>query len=259
MPRRFFCLASRQALAALEDLLLQRPSASDLLKVGSDRAQIVDAGIFSLAEATQQLHQESAGSLPDKFFGPSACLVEALIIGNVNEADARQLLEAVIGPMAKLRKFNPGQVPVEVPAKAELLIPRSLGRTILKIDGQAAQDTNNCAVECLCNIAAATPEHEALAAVLVSIWKPLFFNELRTQQQLGYVVSCFMRIRVTHVSLIFVVQTDRLPEVALKSIDKFFSHAFTHIICTVTERQTCPELSKSCCDATVFGASCNQL
>ncbi|CAE7941384.1 IDE [Symbiodinium sp. KB8] len=211
--------AYSQALAALEDLLLQRPSASDLLK------------------ATQQLHQESAGSLPEKFFGPSACLVEALIIGNVNEADARQLLEAVIGPMAKLRKFNPGQVPVEVPAKAELLIPRSLGRTILKIDGQAAQDINNCAVECLCNIAAATPQHEALAAVLVSIWKPLFFNELRTQQQLGYVVSCFMRIRVTHVSLIFVVQTDRLPEVALKSIDKFFSHAFTHIICTVTERQ----------------------
>ena len=135
---------------------------------------------------------------------------------------------------------------IEVPAKAELLIPRSLGRTILKIDGHAAQDTNNCAVECFCNIAAATPEHEALAAVLVSIWKPLFFNELRTQQQLGYVVSCFMRIRVTHVSLIFVVQTDRLPEIALKSIDKFFGHAFTHIICTVTERQTCPELSKSC-------------
>ncbi|CAE7179833.1 ptrA [Symbiodinium pilosum] len=102
---------------------------------------------------------------------------------------------------------------------------------------QAVSDTNNCTVECLCNIAAAVPEHEALASVLISIWKPLFFNELRTQQQLGYVVSCFMRIRVTHISLVFLVQTERMPEIALKSIDKFFGHAFTHILCVVTERQ----------------------
>ena len=176
------------------------------------------------------------------------------------EADAKQLLEAVTDPLAELRA-GAGQVEaapvavvpvaavapvaeVEVPAKVELLVPRSLGRTILKLDGQAAEDANNCAVECLCNIATATPEHEALASVLVSIWKPLFFNELRTQQQLGYVVSCFMRIRVTHISLVFLVQTERMPEIALKSIDKFFvEKAFTHILCVVTERQTRPQLA----------------
>ena len=200
-------------------------------------------------KATQQLHPESAHDLPEKFFG--RVLVEALITGNVDDKDAKQLLEAVMGPLAELRKVaaskassaTPAKLLGDVPARTELLVPAALGRTILKVDSQAAQDANNCAVECLCDVAEATPEHEALAAVLIAIWKPLFFNQLRTQQQLGYVVSCFMRIRVTHISLVFLVQTERLPEIALKSIDKFFSNAFTHILCVVTERQSEPKLT----------------
>ena len=98
---------------------------------------------------------------------------------------------------------------------------------------------NSCAVESICSIAAATPENEALAALLMQIWKPMFFNELRTCQQLGYVVSSFMRTRVTHISLIFLVQTERAPEVALRSIDKFLDRSIDSLqnVSVLTEKE----------------------
>lgn len=182
-----------------------------------------------------------------KFFGPEKRLVEGLIVGNLDFGDAVQLLNSVLDPFR-----HPGQSKAaatvvasqhysQVPARVEMLLPcrsQSHQLTVLQLDGTNPEDPNSCAVQSLCNIATATPENEALAAVLMQIWKPMFFNELRTRQQLGYVVSSFMRTRVTHISLVFLVQTERAPEVALRSIEKFLDQtAFHHILSVLTDEE----------------------
>ena len=180
-----------------------------------------------------------------RFFGSGRCLVEGLIVGNLDWADAIQLLNATLGPWRDVwhqeAVLEPCDRLCNVPSPVEMLLPRSrLGRdllTIVQLDGKNSEDRNSCSVESLCNIATSTPENEALAALLMQIWKSMFYNELRTRQQLGYVVSSFMRTRVTHISLIFLVQTERAPEVALKSIDRFLDHACHHILSVLTERE----------------------
>ena len=184
---------------------------------------------FSNSQATSLLEEDDCAELFLKFFG-GKCLVEGLIVGNLDCADAVQILNAVLDPLRRAIGTGP-KFQSSVPARVEMLLPRDESNqlTIFQVDGTNSEDTNSCALESLCNIATATPENEALAAVLMQIWKPMFFNELRTCQQLGYVVSSFMRTRVTHVSLIFLVQTERAPEVALRSIDKFLDHSFKKI------------------------------
>ncbi len=203
-------------------------------------------------QATSLL-EEDGTKLFTKFFSPGKCHVEGIIVGNLDCADAVQLLDSVLDPF---RCYQDGlvfgesprsSVASHVPARVELLLPRAprissqnqvTNLTILLLDGTNSEDRNSCAVESLCNIAVATPENEALAALLMHIWKPMFFNELRTRQQLGYVVSSFMRTRVTHTSLIFLVQTERAPEVALKSMDTFLDHLFHHILSVLTEKES---------------------
>lgn len=176
-----------------------------------------------LAQATGGLCEEDAQELFERFFG-SGCLIEGLIIGNLDWADAFQLQNAVLGPF---RGLSRGQM--RVPAPVEMLLPKGDGLTILQLDGTNPLDANSCAVESLCNVAPATPENEALASLAMQFWRSSFYNELRTRQQLGYVVSSFMRIRVTHISFVFLVQTERAPEVALRSMEKFLHTAFHEI------------------------------
>ena len=192
-----------QALNALEDLLLQRPSTDELL------------------EATRGLCEEDVQQLFGRFFG-SGCLIEGLIMGNLDWADAIELQDVLLRPFKELRSE------MRVPAPVERLL-RGEGLTILQLDGTNENDANSCAVENLCNVAPATVENEALAALAMQFWRSSFYNELRSRQQLGYVVSSFMRIRVTHISFVFLVQTERAPEIALRSMEKFLHAAFHEI------------------------------
>eukprot|EP00435_Cladocopium_sp_Y103_P070032 s257_g34.t1 len=216
--------AYHQALKTLEELLLQSPSVTEL------------------DQATSLLKEEDSTGLFCKFFGSGKCLVEGLIVGNVDCADAVQILNAVLDPLRRLRESERPVHSKHVPARVEMLPRRSPSPnelTIIQMDGTNPEDPNSCAVESICSIASATPENEALAALLMQIWKPMFFNELRTRQQLGYVVSSFMRTRVTHISLIFLVQTERAPEVALRSIDKFLDRSIDSLqnVSVLTEKE----------------------
>lgn len=212
----------------------------------------------SFAQATSLLREEDCTGLFSKFFGSGKCLIEGLIVGNVDCADAVQILNAVLDPLrcvgeSESRVFHHAR---HVPARVEMLLPRPRWSpspyqlTILQLDGTNPEDRNSCAVESICSIAAATPENEALAALLMQIWKPMFFNELRTCQQLGYVVSSFMRTRVTHISLIFLVQTERAPEVALRSIDKFLDRSIDSLqnVSVLTEKEFLVEGSTALSD-----------
>lgn len=226
-----------EALNALEELLLQRPGNEELLQARLVRSVNIVFWV-SCCEATSGSEERDLKQLPLKLGG--SCLLEGLMTGNLHGSEALQLLNGLLDPLRQLREA-PGPGPGRVPARAELLLPRGAPLTVLLMDSQNAEDANSCAVESLCNVATSTPENEAMAAVLMAIWKSMFFNELRTRQQLGYVVSSFMRARVTHISLVFLVQTERAPEVALRSIDKFLDHAFEHVLSELTEREWLPQ------------------
>jgi len=159
------------------------------------------------------------------------CLVEALLIGNLAEVDARRLLQAVLEPL-EINDDGPG--PSRVPARSEAQVPVSPNLSILSLEGTNPDDANSCAVESVCCVAEVTPENEALTSLLMQAVKPRFFNDLRTRQQLGYVVSSFMRARVAYISLVFLVQTERAPEVARRSIEGFLSQTWRHVLSDMT-------------------------
>jgi len=204
--------AYSQAMAALEELLLfQRRPAREI------------------HGAVASMQREDLSGLSRKLFGD--CLVEALLVGNLAEFDARSLLRAVLDP---LDVNDGGNGPVSVPARSEAQVPQSPVLTILRLPGCNPEDANSCAVENLCCVAEVTPENEALTSLLMQAVKPRFFNEVRTRQQLGYVVSSFMRARVAYISLVFLVQTERAPEVARRSIESFLSQTWRYLLNDMT-------------------------
>lgn len=206
--------AYSQAMAYLEDLFLphRRP------------AREVHA-------AVAPLQREDLEDVSRQLF--SECLVEALLIGNLAEVDARALLQQVLDPL-DINDGGPG--PLRVPARSECEVPTSPKLTVLSVDGANPEDTNGCTVQNLCAVAELTPENEALTSLLMQVVKPRFFNELRTRQQMGYVVSSFMRARVTHLSLVFLVQTERAPDVARRSIDTCLAQTWRHVLQEMSER-----------------------
>lgn len=90
-------------------------------------------------------------------------------------------------------------------------------------------------MECVRCAVAAAPEEEALAVVLMAVAKPMFFDELRIQQRLGYYVTSFARSCGGRLSLVFLVQTDRAPELARSRIAEFLDGLWRHVLEDLTE------------------------
>jgi len=170
----------------------------------------------SFHSAIQGMRRSDLRDIGSKLFG--RCLVEALLVGNLTESSARDLLHAVLDPLGINQR---GPLPTNVPKRSEACLPRNVPLTMLTFDGTNPEDINNCAVVSLCNIVETTPENEAMMTIIARVLKPLFFNEMRTKQQLGYVVSSFLRARIGWISFIFLVQTERPPEIAKRAIESF--------------------------------------
>eukprot|EP00933_Yihiella_yeosuensis_P081301 TRINITY_DN94897_c0_g1_i1.p1 TRINITY_DN94897_c0_g1~~TRINITY_DN94897_c0_g1_i1.p1 ORF type:complete len:521 (-),score=129.38 TRINITY_DN94897_c0_g1_i1:170-1639(-) len=202
-------------------------------------------------EALVALRRKDLDGISERIFSPG-CLVECLVLGNLDHSEAHSLISGALTPFqnsissSRDTKASGCATAVgvcsshsadQVPARIELVLPHVPSLSILSLGGTNADDKNSCVVESLCNIARATPENEALAAVLMRVLKPMFFNDLRTRQQLGYVVSSFVRTRAVFVSLVFLVQTERAPEIARRSISVFLEQGFNHILHQLSEQE----------------------
>lgn len=113
----------------------------------------------------------------DRLF--SNCHVEALMMGNLNAQDA----EACTSIVADALALRDGIC--TLPVRAEAALPPGL--TVMQVQGTDPEERNNCVrVELQLPISFADSVYLSLFTRIV---KPRFFEELRTKQQLGYIVQ----------------------------------------------------------------------
>eukprot|EP00933_Yihiella_yeosuensis_P068488 TRINITY_DN7416_c2_g1_i1.p1 TRINITY_DN7416_c2_g1~~TRINITY_DN7416_c2_g1_i1.p1 ORF type:complete len:628 (-),score=100.91 TRINITY_DN7416_c2_g1_i1:371-2143(-) len=143
------------------------------------------------------------------------CHVEALLTGNVKRdgalstlalASKELLLEAWQEPAAK-----------DLPMKAEAALPP--GRTLWKLNGTNPEEQNNCVrleIELPISL-----ENGVMTSLLVRVLNPRFFEELRTKQQLGYIVQTSWAEREGFLRVIFTVQSEFPPDYVRSRMDAF--------------------------------------
>eukprot|EP00747_Dinoflagellata_sp_TGD_P104487 gnl/TRDRNA2_/TRDRNA2_169261_c3_seq4.p1 gnl/TRDRNA2_/TRDRNA2_169261_c3~~gnl/TRDRNA2_/TRDRNA2_169261_c3_seq4.p1 ORF type:complete len:300 (+),score=66.30 gnl/TRDRNA2_/TRDRNA2_169261_c3_seq4:108-902(+) len=118
-------------------------------------------------------------------------------------------------------RASPRISPLPLRAEAALLP----GRTLWRLDGVDPEEKNH-AVRCELQLPRSL-EVKALAALLARVLNPLFFEELRTKQQLGYIVQAQAQCeRNGFLALRLVVQSERSAEYVASRVQEWTAGAW---------------------------------
>lgn len=126
---------------------------------------------------------------------------EILVHGNLNKADAQKLQSIIIdaiqatAPEASL--LNPIRA-VKIPVGSFIYAPPPV-------------PNNNAAIEVYLQVNSMDRRERVLAGLFAQIFQEPFFNVLRTQEQLGYVVSHGTELSQGVMGLRFLIQSERPP------------------------------------------------
>jgi len=155
------------------------------------------------------------------------CHVEAMILGNATASDARSLASELASCL------HLGRPLARLPRRAEARLPA--GRTLWTLDSTDADDPNNAVV-----LRVQLPvgvETEVMLGLLSSVLAPKFFEVLRTQQQLGYVVQLGSSTSSKFAYLVAVVQSEFPPDYVCSRIDAFFEEHLAFVEAALTEEE----------------------
>jgi len=176
-------------------------------------------------QAFQHMTRHSLQGVAESLF--DECHVEALVLGNATADDARGLAAEIA------RHLRLGRPLVRLPWRAEARLPG--GRTLWELDGTDAEDPNHAVV-----LRVQLPqgaENEVMVALLSSVLAPKFFDVLRTQQQLGYVVQLGSNTSPKFAYLVAVVQTEFPPDYVRGRIDLFLQEHLTFVEGSLAEEE----------------------
>jgi len=176
-------------------------------------------------KAFQSLKREDLSNMAEQIFG--ACHVEAVVLGNMNAEDARVLA----GTLAKglcLEKPLPS-----LPVRSEAVLPD--GRTLWVLPATNADDPNH-AVFLRIQLRASL-EADMSLNLLNKVLSPKFFDIVRTQQQLGYIVQLATNASAGFCYLLAVVQSEFPPDYVRSRIDAFLDEHFTFVSEALTEEE----------------------
>lgn len=151
-------------------------------------------------EALGTLSRSSFDGENDRLF--RSCHVEALMTGNVIAEDVEAAMTVV---QEGLGLNNTLQY---LPIRAEAALPA--GCTLWRLRGTNVEERNGCTL--LRVQLPYTREMSAMCALLVRILNPNFFAELRTRQQLGYIVQTTSSVNEGFVSVDVWVQSEYSPD-----------------------------------------------
>merc|ERR1719272_2445265 len=120
---------------------------------------------------------------------------------------------------------------------AEAVLPP--GATVWSLDSTDKEDPNH-AVR-MCYQVGNSIEEDVLMNLLGKVLSPKFFEVLRTQQQLGYVVQMVPQTSAAFTYLVAVIQGEFAPDYVRGRIDSFCDDHFKMVEETLTEEefQTC--------------------
>lgn len=136
----------------------------------------------------------------------------ALVIGNIDSQEALGIIDKIdntfkFSPLAK-EKQSRKQI-VLIPSKLEApaaLTPTSTDGYLISRPEPNENDKNSAAIFYF-QIATKDTKSQVLTELLGCALEQLFYNSLRTKQQLGYIVQSGVRTRVGYDSLVFTVQS----------------------------------------------------
>jgi len=172
---------------------------------------------YKKVEAMKGLKRGDLDDLAAKLFEKSH--VEAISIGNLLPEDVQQLSRELVDGL-QLREPL-----AELPARAEAVLPP--GNTLWSLQS-TDEDSPNHAVFVRMQVRDSV-ETDMLVQLLASVLSSKFFDELRTQQQLGYIVGMAAGASSNFNYLIAVVQTEFPPEYARSRIDEFLNEKFAYV------------------------------
>eukprot|EP00927_Polykrikos_kofoidii_P033683 TRINITY_DN28500_c0_g1_i1.p1 TRINITY_DN28500_c0_g1~~TRINITY_DN28500_c0_g1_i1.p1 ORF type:complete len:1087 (-),score=161.98 TRINITY_DN28500_c0_g1_i1:124-3384(-) len=139
------------------------------------------------------------------------CQISALFMGNLDSEGAASVA-AVLG-----EELDPPREPKELACHAEAALPE--GDTVWHIKGTNPEEKNNC-VRLEIQLPS-TIENYVSSAMFVRVLSPRFFEDLRTKQQLGYIVQSSLQERESFVNLTFTIQTEYPTDYVRGRIDAF--------------------------------------
>ena len=141
---------------------------------------------------------------------------DILVEGNFDEKEAHALAAAVASALP-LRPGGPS-----FPTPRGLALPTT--PVVLRIGAEEiGTEERNSAAELLLAVGSG-PRAIALASVLSALLKPIFFDALRTKEQLGYVVQLGQRAlpgAARTVALVLLVQGEKPPSALTRRLRKF--------------------------------------
>jgi len=179
--------------------------------------------------AFQTLTLAGLDGLPDLIFCDSH--VEIISLGNLSVEDAREL--AIVAA----RGLKLGSALKVLPERREAVFPE--GSTVWRVDSTDPDDPNNAV-----RLGIQMPDScadKVMANLLVRLLSAKFFESLRTQQQLGYIVQMVVQPQMNSLLLTCLVQTEFPPDYARSCIDLFLHEHFQWINAELGEDefQTC--------------------
>lgn len=136
---------------------------------------------------------------------------EILVHGNINEEDAQKLQAIILdniqtsAPEASL--LSPIRA-VKIPIGSFVYVPQPI-------------PNNNTSIEIYLQISSMDRRDRVLVMLFAQIFKEPFFNILRTQEQLGYIVAHGTRWSQGVMGLRFLIQSERVPTYLDDRIEKF--------------------------------------
>jgi len=160
-------------------------------------------------EAFQEIRRESMANINKELL--EDCHVEAVVLGNNVPDDARAYADILS------RTLNLKRTLTELPVQAEAICPP--GSTVWSIDSSDKDDPNHAV-----RMSMQFPRNLNDAAALLVVTKvlsPKFFDSLRTQQQLGYIVGLGSQTTMCFNYLVAQVQTEYSPDYTRGRIDAF--------------------------------------
>ena len=168
----------------------------------------------TLLKALGQITPESLNEFARNYFARPSLM--ALAYGNIPRPDATEILVNSFGLFGSTRPLLSSETP------EKLIRIYNKGRKTAKTD----TTHSDFAVHAHYQGKGDSYGERAKIALLATILQPLFFQKLRTEQELGYIVSAYYQRMMGVPGISFVVQSNRLAATGLVGrMDTFFTES----------------------------------
>eukprot|EP00548_Thalassiothrix_antarctica_P015226 CAMPEP_0194175336 /NCGR_PEP_ID=MMETSP0154-20130528/9376_1 /TAXON_ID=1049557 /ORGANISM="Thalassiothrix antarctica, Strain L6-D1" /LENGTH=1065 /DNA_ID=CAMNT_0038889095 /DNA_START=460 /DNA_END=3657 /DNA_ORIENTATION=+ len=153
-----------------------------------------------------------------------AAKAEALLQGNLSQKEALELINTIDTALSFTKLDDPKYYP---PRLTALSLPSSATQLTVS-DSNPVND--NAAVHVMLQSVSRSTKDQILIEILSAIVSEPFYNQLRTQQQLGYIVSSGIRAIEDTRTIAFIVQSGKEPVSKLtKEILKYLDSLATYL------------------------------